>query len=72
MKKMVGCFAIKDANGIELDRFEFFKNGNHATITNKKNCIFDGYYPEAFGVWEQTKSDMRLCEMIGHKIVHVK
>ena len=72
MKKMVGCFAIEDANGTELDRFEFFRNGNHGTITNKNHCLYDGYYLEAIEVWEEKKSDMKMCEMLGNKIVHVK
>ena len=72
MKHMIGCFTIENAQGKEVDRFEFMQNGMHATISNNSGVLFDGYFLEACGAWQEKKEDMKMVEMIGGKVVDVK
>jgi len=72
MKKMIGCFTIENAQGKEVDRFEFMQNDSRGTIRNNSGTLFDGYYFEAWGVWQEKKEDMKMVEMIGCKIIDVR
>lgn len=72
MKKLIECFAVVNPDGVEIDRFTFMRDNNHATIDNKGGCLFSGYYLESVEKWETTKADMLLVELLGNKIITIK
>lgn len=52
MNRLVGEFKVSSPN--YEDRFIFIdKGGNHCTIYNNSNTLFDGYILQGYKVWEE-------------------
>jgi len=69
MKKMIDGFKVVDGERI-LDEFSYFiDSNNHASISNKGGCLFDGHKFEAEEKWNQILKDKMLFEAMGFSIV---
>ena len=68
MKKMIDGFKITK-DGKTIDEFCYYvDSNNHASISNKSGCLFDGFKLEAEEKWSEIRKDMKMCESFGFTI----